>query len=209
MLYKYIRTFGNLLHCIWPYSLSQRFSRYYAWFYTAWIAHNVRKIGLHTEVEPGLYLVNGKKYIEIGDYCLIGRNSHITAHEMPQYNTPVKISIGDGCMFGPDMHITAVNSIRIGKKRPHGEKRAHFGQFARRSQRYGAPEHRTECPAYLFQRCDRHRRQCVDRGESRDFGRSHDRRGGHHRCECGGYKKYSPVFDRGRDSGPNYKIMTA
>ena len=56
MLYKYIRTFGNLLHCIWPYSLSQRFSRYYAWFYTAWIAHNVRKIGLHTEVEPGLYL---------------------------------------------------------------------------------------------------------------------------------------------------------
>ena len=115
MLYKYIRTFGNLLHCIWPYSLSQRFSRYYAWFYTAWIAHNVRKIGLHTEVEPGLYLVNGKKYIEIGDYCLIGRNSHITAHEMPQYTTPVKISIGDGCMFGPDMHITAVNSIRIGK----------------------------------------------------------------------------------------------
>lgn len=115
MLYKYIRTFGNLLHCIWPYSLSQRFSRYYAWFYTAWIAHNVRKIGLHTEVEPGLYLVNGKKYIEIGDYCLIGRNSYITAHEMPQYNTPVKISIGDGCMFGPDMHITAVNSIRIGK----------------------------------------------------------------------------------------------
>lgn len=115
MLYKYIRTFGNLLHCIWPYSLSQRFSRYYAWFYTAWIAHNVRKIGLHTEVEPGLYLVNGKKYIEIGDYCLIGRNPHITAHEMPQYNTPVKISIGDGCMFGPDMHITAVNSIRIGK----------------------------------------------------------------------------------------------
>ena len=115
MLYKYIRTFGNLLHCIWPYSLSQRFSRYYAWFYTAWIAHNVRKIGLHTEVEPGLYLVNGKKYIEIGDYCLIGRNSNITAHEMPQYNTPVKISIGDGCMFGPDMHITAVNSIRIGK----------------------------------------------------------------------------------------------
>ena len=95
MLYKYIRTFGNLLHCIWPYSLSQRFSRYYAWFYTAWIAHNVRKM--------------------IGDYCLIGRNSHITAHEMPQYNTPVKISIGDGCMFGPDMHITAVNSIRIGK----------------------------------------------------------------------------------------------
>ena len=115
MLYKYIRTFGNLLHCIWPYSLSQRFSRYYAWFYTAWIAHNVRKIGLHTEVEPGLYLVNGKKYIEIGDYCLIGRNSHITAHEMPQYNTPVKISIGDGCMFGPDMHITAVNSIRIAR----------------------------------------------------------------------------------------------
>ena len=115
MLYKYIRTFGNLLHCIWPYSLSQRFSRYYAWFYTAWIAHNVRKIGLHTEVEPGLYLVKGKKYIEMWDYCLIGRNSHITSHEMPQYNTPVKISIGDGCMFGPDMHITAVNSIRIGK----------------------------------------------------------------------------------------------
>lgn len=115
MLYKYIRTFGNLLHCIWPYSLSQRFSRYYAWFYTAWIAHNVRKIGLHTVVEPGLYLVNGKKYIEIGDYCLIGRNSHITAHEMPQYSAPVKISIGDGCMFGSDMHITAVNSIRIGK----------------------------------------------------------------------------------------------
>ena len=121
MLYKYIRTFGNLLHCIWPYSLSQRFSRYYAWFYTAWIAHNVRKIGLHTEVEPGLYLVNGKKYIEIGDYCLIGRNSHITAHEMPQYNTPVKISIGDGCMFGPDMHITAVNSIRIGKTSARGK----------------------------------------------------------------------------------------
>ena len=118
MLYKYIRTFGNLLHCIWPYSLSQRFSRYYAWFYTAWIAHNVRKIGLHTEVEPGLYLVNGKKYIEIGDYCLIGRNSHITAHEMPQYNTPVKISIGDGCMFGPDMHITAV---RIGKTSARGK----------------------------------------------------------------------------------------
>jgi len=93
MLYKYIRTFGNLLHCIWPYSLSQRFSRYYAWFYTAWIAHNVRKIGLHTEVEPGLYLVNGKKYIEIGDYCLIGRNSHITAHEMPQYNTPAACSV--------------------------------------------------------------------------------------------------------------------
>ena len=115
MLYKYIRTFGNLLHCIWPYSLSQRFSRYYAWFYTAWIAHNVRKIGLHTEVEPGLYLVNGKKYIEIGDYVPIGRNSHITVHEMPQCNTPVKISIGAGCMFGPDMHITAVNSIRIGK----------------------------------------------------------------------------------------------
>nr|WP_303321249.1 acyltransferase [Alistipes onderdonkii] len=66
-------------------------------------------------VEPGLYLVNGKKYIEIGDYCLIGRNSHITAHEMPQYSAPVKISIGDGCMFGSDMHITAVNSIRIGK----------------------------------------------------------------------------------------------
>lgn len=121
MLYKYIRTFGNLLHCIWPYSLSQRFSRYYAWFYTAWIAHNVRKIGLHTEVEPGLYLVNGKKYIEIGDYCLIGRNSHITAHEMPQYNTPVKISIGDGCMFGPDMHITAVNSIRIVKTSARGK----------------------------------------------------------------------------------------
>lgn len=200
MLYKYIRTFGNLLHCIWPYSLSQRFSRYYAWFYTAWIAHNVRKIGLHTEVEPGLYLVNGKKYIEIGDYCLIGRNSHITAHEMPQYNTPVKISIGDGCMFGPDMHITAVNSIRIGKNVPHGEKRAHFGQFARRSQRYGAPEHRTECPAYLFQRCDRHRRQCVDRGESRDFGRSHDRRGAIIGA-IGGYKNIPP-YSIAAGSGP-------
>ena len=208
MLYKYIRTFGNLLHCIWPYSLSQRFSRYYAWFYTAWIAHNVRKIGLHTEVEPGLYLVNGKKYIEIGDYCLIGRNSHITAHEMPQYTTPVKISIGDGCMFGPDMHITAVNSIRIGKNVRTG-KACSFRTIRTETRRYGAPEHRTECPANLFQRCDSHRRQCVDRGESRDFGRSHDRRGGHHRCECGGYKKYSPVFDRGRDSGPNYKIMTA
>lgn len=114
MLYKYIRhrqftlVYGHI-------RFHNGLARYYAWFYTAWIAHNVRKIGLHTEVEPGLYLVNGKKYIEIGDYCLIGRNSHITAHEMPQYNTPVKISIGDGCMFGPDMHITAVNSIRIGK----------------------------------------------------------------------------------------------
>lgn len=70
MLYKYIRTFGNLLHCIWPYSLSQRFSRYYAWFYTAWIAHNVRKIGLHTVVEPGLYLVNGKNTLRLGTIVL-------------------------------------------------------------------------------------------------------------------------------------------
>lgn len=115
MIYKFIRAFGHLIHHVWPYSLSQRFSRYYAWLYTAWIACNFRKIGLHTKIEPGLYLVNGRKYIEIGEHCIIGRNSAITAHETPQYKTSVKISIGNGCMFGSDMHITAVNSIRIGK----------------------------------------------------------------------------------------------
>lgn len=208
MLYKYIRTFGNLLHCIWPYSLSQRFSRYYAWFYTAWIAHNVRKIGLHTEVEPGLYLVNGKKYIEIGDYCLIGRNSHITAHEMPQYNTPVKISIGDGCMFGPDMHITAVNSIRIGKNVRTG-KACSFRTIRTEIPKIWRSGTSHRMPGLFIPKVRSSSETMCGSGRKPRFGRSHDRRGGHHRCECGGYKKYSPVFDRGRDSGPNYKIMTA
>ncbi len=208
MLYKYIRTFGNLLHCIWPYSLSQRFSRYYAWFYTAWIAHNVRKIGLHTEVEPGLYLVNGKKYIEIGDYCLIGRNSHITAHEMPQYNTPVKISIGDGCMFGricisPQSILSgSVKTSARGKACSFRTIRTEIPKIWR-----SGTSHRM--PGLFIPKVRSSSETMCGSGESRDFGRSHDRRGGHHRCECGGYKKYSPVFDRGRDSGPNYKIMTA
>lgn len=70
MIYKFIRAFGHLIHHVWPYSLSQRFSRYYAWLYTAWIACNFRKIGLHTKIEPGLYLVNGRKYIESENIAL-------------------------------------------------------------------------------------------------------------------------------------------
>ena len=83
---------------------------------SAGITHGCIQHGSHAiSGKPGLYLVNGRKYIEIGEHCIIGRNSAITAHETPQYKTSVKISIGNGCMFGSDMHITAVNSIRIGK----------------------------------------------------------------------------------------------
>ena len=128
---------------------------------------------------------------------------------MPQYNTPVKISIGDGCMFDPDMHITAVNSIRIGKNVRTGKSvlisdNSH-GDPKDMALRNIAPNAR---PIYS--------KGAIVIGDNVWIGEKAAilagvtiGEGGHHRCECGGYKKYSPVFDRGRDSGPNYKIMTA
>ena len=181
MIYKFIRAFGHLIHHVWPYSLSQRFSRYYAWLYTAWIACNFRKIGLHTKIEPGLYLVNGRKYIEIGEHCIIGRNSAITAHETPQYKTSVKISIGNGCMFGSDMHITAVNSIRIGKNVRTGK------SILISDNSHGDPNDKTI-------------RAITPNA------RRYSRRRSHHRRECRGYKRCPPILYCSRDSGPNYKI---
>ena len=205
MIYKFIRAFGHLIHHVWPYSLSQRFSRYYAWLYTAWIACNFRKIGLHTKIEPGLYLVNGRKYIEIGEHCIIGRNSAITAHETPQYKTSVKISIGNGCMFGSDMHITAVNSIRIGKYVRTGK------SILISDNSHGDPNDKTiraitpnARPIYSKGKVVIGDNVC--RGESSYSGRRYSRRRSHHRRECRGYKRCPPILYCSRDSGPNYKI---
>lgn len=65
-------------------------------------------LGLNT-----VYL--GEQYISIGDNCILGNDSRLTAWDMfgEQHFTP-EITIGNNCNIGQFAHITAINRIVIG-----------------------------------------------------------------------------------------------
>ena len=58
---------------------------------------------------------SGEQYIRIGDECILGNDSRLTAWDTfgEQHFTP-EIIIGDHCNIGQQAHITAINRIVIG-----------------------------------------------------------------------------------------------
>jgi acetyltransferase-like isoleucine patch superfamily enzyme len=110
---KLVFIIGKAVHLVFPYNFVQKLYQFEGLLHTAWISYNFKHIGENTKIEPHLYLRGGKN-IEIGNNCIIGRNSFLTAISSENYPTNTKIKIGDNCLFGSDVHITAVNYIKIG-----------------------------------------------------------------------------------------------
>lgn len=109
----FFKVFGKIFYLLYPYSFSTMLLRMRVLLYTYWIAPNLKSLGKNSKIGLGLYLVNGKDIV-IGSDTIIGRGSFLTAIASSQYTNTPKIIIGDGCIFGPDSHITAVNLVKIG-----------------------------------------------------------------------------------------------
>lgn len=84
--------------------------------YSFFVSYGFKKRGTKSIIRPYADLIVGKKYIEIGNGCKIGKHVQLTAwdeHNGVYFNPSIKI--GNNCQFGGYNHITAINSIVIGE----------------------------------------------------------------------------------------------
>lgn len=84
--------------------------------YSFFLSCGFKKRGTKSIIRPYADLIIGKKYIEIGNGCKIGKHVQLTAwDEHNGIHFKPSIKIGNNCQFGGYNHITAINSIEIGE----------------------------------------------------------------------------------------------
>lgn len=105
---------GRLFAYIYPYGLSRRFHSLYAKLYTGWLSKEFRHFG-HSYIAPRVFLLEGARYIRVGDDSFLGEHIELTAWDSFQGKKySPEISIGNGCHIRNGSHITAINRILIG-----------------------------------------------------------------------------------------------
>ena len=102
------------LSCFLNEKRKVQFKYYKYLLYSCWIVHFFESVGSDTLFCPPI-ITKGRRFIHIGNNCLIGRYTEINAHEYyaGEKYTP-SIIIGDHCNIGAYNHITCCNKIYIG-----------------------------------------------------------------------------------------------
>lgn len=104
--YSIIDTFSKLL----PYHITKRISILYRSIISRWISHNFAKCKDQV-LFMGIDLLEGSKYIEIGENTSFGKGLYLTAWDVDPHKPSIKI--GKNCSFGAYNHISATKSIEI------------------------------------------------------------------------------------------------
>lgn len=83
--------------------------------YTGYNRRFFKKFGKNSVIIPKYRMLEGAKYITIGNNCIIGSNVQLTAYDSygVQKFTP-SLVIGDGTEIGDGSHITCINRIELG-----------------------------------------------------------------------------------------------
>lgn len=90
--------------------------------YSAWISREFNSFGKNSFIKPYIYLLGGE-YISIGEKCIIGKRTALTAwDEYGSEKFKPQIIIGKNVSIGDDSHITAINRIVIGNNVLTGKK---------------------------------------------------------------------------------------
>lgn len=108
---------GAYLGIIFPNHLrkiKKMFLRAFDYIYTGWCSRDLKHIGLYSKFCYPVNLV-GKKNIYLADKIVIGGGTSITAFCIDSEKDKTVINIGNNCMIGNDTHITAVCGIIIGE----------------------------------------------------------------------------------------------
>ncbi len=110
---KIIDAVAYFIHALFNYKASTNLQLFFVKLYSSWISKEFKSFGSKGLVCRGLHLIGADK-IEIGDNCLISKNSFLTAWEICDRGNQTLIKIGNHCCFGAYNHITASNKIIIG-----------------------------------------------------------------------------------------------
>jgi acetyltransferase-like isoleucine patch superfamily enzyme len=117
-----LKIVGSLLSMIFPVSLSGLLNKIHNQIYTGYRMKRFRQFGKQSVLFRPIML-QGEKYISIGNKCRIYQRCILTAWDKYE-NQPYmpEIIIGDNTAIGEDCHITAINCIRIGNNVLLGKK---------------------------------------------------------------------------------------
>lgn len=109
---KPIRLVFRILNLIYSFPVHRKVQQAGSFFYSQWIAANLRQAGKGVLFFRKIELVGGK-YISIGDMTKIGRHGVLTAWKRANKPAP-HLEIGKDCDFGEYNHISCASSIIIG-----------------------------------------------------------------------------------------------
>ena len=116
------RGLGRLWSRLFSPRTCERVTRMKRVLYSAWIAGEFKAMGKDCVIYSFQCLV-GAKYISIGDRCVIGENTFLTAWDRFGTDTfQPEIIIGNHVSIGDDSHITAIRRIEIGDNVLTGKK---------------------------------------------------------------------------------------
>lgn len=109
MRYIYFNLF-RILYIIYPYNILKRYRVWKAVFFSFWLKHGFKKCGAQV-MFYGVDLLEGEKYIMIGENTAFGKGLYLTAWSI-RGATP-NLSIAKNCSFGAYNHISCSNEIVI------------------------------------------------------------------------------------------------
>ncbi|MDD3320475.1 MAG: acyltransferase [Paludibacter sp.] len=106
----------------YSYKTKQKIDGFRTIIFSLWLANEFSNIGKKSTVNYSI-IIQGGKYISIGNNSSIGKRAVITAWDKQDdiLFTP-EIKIGNNVSIGEDCHITAINSIVIGNNVLLGKK---------------------------------------------------------------------------------------
>jgi len=122
ILIKIYRVLGKFWGHLYSYETGERITRIKRNLYTGWISREFKSMGKDCLIYSFQCLVGGK-YISMGDKCIIGENTVLTAWDRLGADTfQPEIIIGNNVSIGDDSHITAISRIEIGNNVLTGKK---------------------------------------------------------------------------------------
>ncbi len=104
---------GRILSYILPYHFLSKFQNLLQWVYTGYFTKKFQYWGNSSKMGFKMHIC-GEEMIKVLDNVFIGSGTSLTAFATNNDKRKVKIVIGNDCMIGDDSHITATNSIIIG-----------------------------------------------------------------------------------------------
>lgn len=113
---------GKLWSHLYSHKTSEKIELIKIILFSAWVSNEFKTIGKGSRILSFSCLLGGK-YISIGEKCILGKNTVLTAwdrHGSDSFSP--QIIIGNNVSIGDDSHITAVDRIVIGNNVLTGKK---------------------------------------------------------------------------------------
>ena len=106
--------FGSFVGRLYPDRIHLKLTNLLQWFYTGYRTRHFSHWGNGSKMGFNMR-IRGENMIKVLNNVYFGSGSALTAFNVNEDVSRIRIFIGDDCMFGLDNHITSVNGITIGK----------------------------------------------------------------------------------------------